>query len=60
MRQVGDSLIWLAMIAVFVAVIYFTPRVAHYVHAMDEGHERDCVTCRGLFHQQGAPVDRTP
>ena len=31
MRQVGDTLVWLAMITVVVAVVYFTPRLANYV-----------------------------
>ena len=31
MRQVGDTLVWLAMIGVVVAVVYFTPRLASYI-----------------------------
>ena len=31
MRQVGDTLVWLAMIGVVAAVVYFTPRLASYV-----------------------------
>ena len=31
MRQVGDTLVWLAMITVVGAVVYFTPRLANYV-----------------------------
>ena len=30
MRQVGDTLVWLAMIGVVVAVVYFTPRLASF------------------------------
>ncbi len=30
-RQVGDTLVWLAMVGVVVAVVYFTPRVASYL-----------------------------
>jgi hypothetical protein len=49
MRQVGDSLVWLAMIAVVAAVIYFTPRVAHYVRARASSeHGLECVTCRAI------------
>jgi len=48
MRQVGDTLVWLAMIGVVVAVIYFTPRVARYVGAMGAEHGRECVTCRAI------------
>ena len=31
MRQVVDTLVWLAMIMVIAAVVYFTPRLANYV-----------------------------
>jgi hypothetical protein len=31
MRQVGDALVWLAMIGVVAAVVYFTPRLANYL-----------------------------
>ena len=31
MRQVGDALVWLAMIGVVAAVVYFTPRLASYL-----------------------------
>jgi hypothetical protein len=34
MRQLGDTLVWLAMIVVIGAVIHFTPRLANYVSAM--------------------------
>jgi hypothetical protein len=38
MRQVGDTLVWLAMIGVVAAVVYFTPRLASYVgNATDHG-----------------------
>jgi hypothetical protein len=30
MRQVGDTLVWLSLIAVVAAVLYFTPRFASY------------------------------
>jgi hypothetical protein len=53
MRQVGDTLIWLAMISVVVAVVYFTPRLASYVAAsMATEHGTACVTCRDItIHQ---------
>jgi hypothetical protein len=35
MRQVRDTLVWLAMILVVLAVIQFTPRLANYVSAMN-------------------------
>jgi hypothetical protein len=48
MRQVGDTLVWLAMIAVVAAVIYFTPRVARYVRAQGSAHGAECVTCGAM------------
>ena len=33
MRQLGDTLVWLAVILMVAAVIYFTPRFADYVSA---------------------------
>jgi hypothetical protein len=33
MRQVGDTLVWLGLITVVAAVIYFTPRLASLVSA---------------------------
>ena len=36
MRQVGDTLVWLAMIGVVVAVVYFTPRLANYVGTVSD------------------------
>jgi len=60
MRQVGDSLVWLAMIAVFAAVLYFTPRVAHYIHVMSDEHGRDCMTCHGFSHQQSEVSNPIP
>jgi hypothetical protein len=53
MRQVGDTLVWLAMITVVVAVVYFTPRVASYVALFGAEHGRGCVTCRDItFHPE--------
>ncbi len=43
MRQVGDTLVWLGLIVVVAAVVYFTPRVASYVstrEAPPEAHRR--------------------
>ena len=30
MRQVGDTLVWLGLIVVLAAVVYFTPQFANY------------------------------
>jgi len=59
MRQVGDTLVWLAMIGVVAAVIYFTPRVARYVGAMGGEHGQACTTCREIAYQQDEPSDLT-
>jgi hypothetical protein len=31
MRQLGDLLVWFAMIGVLTAVVYFTPKFAQYM-----------------------------
>lgn len=31
MRQLGDLLVWFAMIGVLMAVLYFTPKFAQYM-----------------------------
>jgi hypothetical protein len=49
MRQVGDTLVWLGMIVVVAAVIYFTPRLASYVAAAAQTAQVDgCATCEDL------------
>ena len=37
MRQVGDTLVWLALIGVVAAVLYLTPRVASLVSSQEKG-----------------------
>ena len=37
MRQVGDTLVWLALIAMVAAVLYVTPRVASYMSSREDG-----------------------
>ncbi len=39
MRQVGDTLVWLGLIAVVAAVLYLTPRFANYFSS----RERDSL-----------------
>ena len=57
MRQVGDTLVWLAMISVVGAVVYFTPRLANYVALFGADHGRGCVTCHEIAYQ---PEETTP
>jgi hypothetical protein len=48
MRQVGDTIVWLGMIMVVAAVIYFTPRLASYVAAASThtAHAGSCANCQ--------------
>jgi len=41
MRHIGDTLVWLGLVLVAAAVIYFTPRVSDYVASLgiDRGQE---------------------
>jgi hypothetical protein len=49
MRQVCDTLIWLAMILVVAGVIYVMPQVAKYVDAATgSDFEPACVTCHEI------------
>jgi hypothetical protein len=50
MRQVVDTLVWLAMIMVVAAVVYFTPRLASYVTSMSNEHGADYVSSAGRLH----------
>jgi len=52
MRQVGDTLVWLAMIGVVVAVIYFTPRLASYIGSVGTEHAGDKITSSEIGYQQ--------
>jgi hypothetical protein len=50
MRQVGDTMVWLGMILLVAAVIYFTPRLASYVAAASTPslHGAGCTTCQDV------------
>jgi hypothetical protein len=52
MRQVGDTLVWLAMIGVVVAVVYFTPQLASYVGSLANDHARGKITSGGVAYHQ--------
>lgn len=45
MRQVGDTLVWLAVIAMLAAVLYVTPMVASYVNSRE----------KNLYHPHSGP-----
>jgi len=55
MRQVADMLVWLALIVVVAAVVYFTPRVANYVASEQSDHGRDGRTPRVMAYQHETP-----
>jgi hypothetical protein len=52
MRQVGDTLVWLAMIGVVVAVVYFTPRLASYIGTIGNDRAGDRITSRDFTYRQ--------
>jgi len=59
MRQVGDMLVWFAVILVIAAVVYFTPRFAAYAsQRADQG--RESGTSRAMAYQQLDSPDATP
>jgi hypothetical protein len=60
MRQVGDTLVWLALIAVVVAVLYVTPFVASLVSSRekDGSHNgRGAVARHVVLEPVGEPVE---
>jgi len=59
MRQVGDMLVWLALIVVVAAVIYFTPRFANYFASEESDHGRESRTSRVMAYQQSESPDAT-
>jgi hypothetical protein len=57
MRQVGDTLVWLAMILVVAAVVYFAPRVAKYVASSGTEHTHDCTrSCELGYYPENAAL----
>jgi hypothetical protein len=48
MRQVRDTLIWLAMIMVVAGVIYLMPRVASYVAAAETEDGAESISLRRI------------
>jgi len=60
MRQIGDMLVWLAVIVVVATVVYYTPLVANYVSARDLRQEQARVALRAVSHQVNAPAGENP
>jgi hypothetical protein len=50
MRQVGDTLVWLAMIGLVAAVVYFTPRLASYVGSVTNESAGGKITSSGVAY----------
>jgi len=60
MRQVLDMLVWLVVIMVVGAVVYFAPRFAHSVAAMGSRHGQECNACREIALLNPDPADASP
>jgi len=60
MRQVLDILVWMAMIAVVAAVIYFTPRFAKSVAAMEDRQGQEWRTCEDIVPLDLHTADANP
>ena len=54
MRQVGDTLVWLAMIGVVAAVVYFTPRLANYVGSVNDHPRSPNTPSEIVYHKRTA------
>jgi hypothetical protein len=60
MRQIGDTLVWLAMIGLVAAVVYFTPRLASYVGSGGSEHANQRITASGITYHQDHVTVQTP
>jgi len=43
MRQFGDTLVWLGLVLVLAAVVYFVPQFANFVAAVEAQQDRGKV-----------------
>jgi hypothetical protein len=59
MRQLSDTLVWLAVILVVAAVIYFTPRFANYVATDPSDRGRDGSASRAVAYRQSESAETT-
>ncbi len=60
MRQIGDALVWLAMILVVAAVVYYTPQVASYMSGRDSHPVQGRVAWHPTHHGEIPPASETP
>jgi hypothetical protein len=51
MRQVGDTLVWLGVVLVLAAVVYFVPRFANFVAAVQAQQDRGKVAWHVMASQ---------
>jgi hypothetical protein len=54
MRQFGDTLVWIAMILVVAAVVYYTPQIADYVSATESQSIHRNVAWYAMHHGEEA------
>ena len=59
MRQVGDMLVWLAMILVVAAVVYYTPQVATYMSGRDTRSLQGNVAWHANQHAEESGAEET-
>jgi hypothetical protein len=60
MRQVLDMLVWLGVIMVVGAVVYFAPRCAHSLAAIGSRHGQECKTCHEIASLNLDSFDAAP
>lgn len=60
MRQLGDMLVWLAMILIVAAVVYYTPRLADYVSAKESRPIQRSVAWHAMHHVDPPPEADSP
>jgi hypothetical protein len=53
-------LVWLGVILVVAAVVYYTPRVASYVTARDAQQEHGRMASRAPAHPVHVPAEENP
>jgi hypothetical protein len=59
MRQVADLMVWLGVILVVAAVIYFTPRFAHYASGTDPDQSRAGLAWRRTIAAEQAAESKS-
>jgi hypothetical protein len=56
MRQVSDTLVWLGVVLVLAAVVYFVPQFANFVAAVEAQQDRGKVA----WHVTASQSDDSP